>query len=106
MKKPKLEFRDISLGLQMLRSFLLGREHKLHNRFPPLIAPRTIPPPDIPRAPEYKYSKQYYSDRHAYDSVKPPVVAPVALGPPIGNDPRKQSIEGGIKADTVSLLFY
>ncbi|KAJ8714614.1 hypothetical protein PYW07_002839 [Mythimna separata] len=45
-----------------------------------MIAPRSIPPPEVPRGPEYKYSDQYYCYRDALNSVKPPVVAPVAAG--------------------------
>ncbi|KAF9794394.1 hypothetical protein SFRURICE_014614 [Spodoptera frugiperda] len=83
-KRPpiKWDFRDVSSGLQMLRQFLLGRKYTPHNRYPPLIAPRSIPPPDVPRGPEEtnRYSDFYYSDRNALGSVKPPVVAPIAEG--------------------------
>ncbi|CAH2982146.1 unnamed protein product [Chilo suppressalis] len=76
----KWAFRDVSILLQEIRNFLLGRKHTLHPRFPLKVSPRSIPPADIPRAPEYKYSNQYYYERNAFDSVKPPVVAPVAEG--------------------------
>ncbi|KAJ0175110.1 hypothetical protein K1T71_009251 [Dendrolimus kikuchii] len=101
MSRHKWDFRDVSAGLQFLREFLLGRKHHLHGRFPPLIAPRTIPPPDIPRGPEYKYSKQYYYKRNALHSVLPPVVAPVAEGPPVDRDRTKKSQPGGMKPDSV-----
>ncbi|CAH2049313.1 unnamed protein product, partial [Iphiclides podalirius] len=47
------------------------------------MAPRSIPPPDIPRGVQLKYSAQYYFDRNALNSVKPPVEGPVAEGPPL-----------------------
>lgn len=104
MSKYKWDFRDVSVGIRMLREFLLGRKHTLHGRFPPLISPRTIPPPDIPRGPDYKYSQQYYIKRHAMNSVKPPVVAPVAEGPSAQFDPTKINPHGcGLKPDTVCL---
>lgn len=81
--KPKLDFKDISLGLRILREFLLGRPHELkslHVRFPPMLAPRTIPRPDIPRGPDPKYSQFQYCTRSAQRSVKPPVIAPVGEG--------------------------
>ncbi|CAG4943830.1 unnamed protein product [Parnassius apollo] len=99
MAKYKLRFRDVSSGLQKLRDFLLGRKHTLHGRFPPTLAPRTIPPPDIPRGPDYKYSKQYYFKRNALDSVKPPVVAPVAEGRPLakGTETTKNLSNGKVE---------
>ncbi|XP_075980977.1 uncharacterized protein LOC142979743 [Anticarsia gemmatalis] len=75
----KWEFRDVSLGLRIFRDILLGRAHIPHNRFPPFLASRTLPTPDIPRGPEYKYSNQYYYKRNPIRSVHPPVVAPIAL---------------------------
>lgn len=103
MKKWKWDFRDVSVGLKMLREALLGRRHTLHGRFPPQISSRTIPPPDIPRGPEYKYSNQHYFKRSAQDSVQPPVVAPIAEGPPLIRDPTKIFKQGGgIQPDSVS----
>ncbi|XP_068632630.1 uncharacterized protein [Battus philenor] len=78
MSKSKFSYRDVSTLLQSFRNFLLGRDHVIHGRFPPKMASRTIPPPDIPRGTDLKYSEQYYFKRNAFDSVKPPVVAPVA----------------------------
>lgn len=83
-KKVNFEFRDVSSGFQALREFLLGRKYKFHNRFAAIISPRSIPPPDIPRGPEVKYANQWYANRNALNSVKPPVVAPVAEGKPKG----------------------
>ena len=83
MSKTKNKFRDISYGLQKLRDFLLGRKHTLHGRFPPMMASRTLPPADVPRGPDTKYSDKYYFQRNAFNSVHPPVVAPVAEGPPL-----------------------
>ncbi|XP_014363312.1 uncharacterized protein LOC106714722 [Papilio machaon] len=80
MSKLKFPHRDVSTVLQRLRDFLLGRKHTLHLRFPQAVAPRTIPPVDLPRNLDNKYSEQYYYTRSAMDSVKPPVVAPIALG--------------------------
>ncbi|KAI8434270.1 hypothetical protein MSG28_012362 [Choristoneura fumiferana] len=62
----------------------------------------TIPPPEIPRGPEYKYSAQYYCDRNARDSVKPPVIAPIAEGPCWPSDPTKKSQPGGMRADAMT----
>ncbi|XP_053611528.1 uncharacterized protein LOC128675847 [Plodia interpunctella] len=104
-KVPKFDFRDVSLGLKILRDFLLGRKHTLHCRFQPIIAPRSIPTPDIPRGPVYKYSNQYYCNRNVYDSVKPPVVAPVAQGPPLNQDPFKKTQPGGIPPESVCFNF-
>lgn len=73
------DFRDVSKGLARIREILLGRKFVNRHRFPPLISPRSIPPPDVPRGPENKYSDQYYGSRNAMNSVKPPVVAPVAI---------------------------
>ncbi|XP_045776119.1 uncharacterized protein LOC123874660 [Maniola jurtina] len=98
----KFEFRDVSSGFQKLRNFLLGRKHVLHGRFPPLLSPRTLPPPDIPRGPDSKYSDMYYYQRSVYNSIQPPVVAPIAEGPPILRDPTKKAAAGGIRADAIS----
>ncbi|XP_038222152.1 uncharacterized protein LOC119839784 [Zerene cesonia] len=95
----KIQYRDISDGLKKLRDILLGRKYNLHNRFPPFLAPRTIPPAEIPRCPDYKYSDQYYYERNAFDSVKPPIVAPVAEGPPISHDPTKKG--SALKPDDI-----
>lgn len=77
-----MKFRDVSAPLRILRDFLLGVKvpHQLHNRFNPLLAPRTIPQPEIPRTSVDRYAGIYYHTRHALDSVKPPVVGPIALG--------------------------
>lgn len=105
MSKHKWDFRDVSLGLKKLREFLLGRKHTLHGRFPPIVSSRTVPPPDIPRGPEIKYSNHYYHQRNVMNSVLPPVVAPVAEGPPLNQDLKKKTEPGGIKPDTVSTFF-
>lgn len=105
MKRRGFEYRDVSLFFQMLRELLLGRPHNLHNRFPPALAPRTIPTPDIPRGPNDGYAKKYYYTRSASRSVKPPVVAPVAEGPPIKRDPTMKAEAGGISPDSVRLLL-
>ncbi|KAL4717288.1 hypothetical protein ACJJTC_017175 [Scirpophaga incertulas] len=96
------EFRDVSILLQTLRNFLLGRKHTLHQRFPSNVAPRSIPKPDIPRGPEYKYSKQYYYKRNAFDSVKPPIVAPVAECQPMRRDSVKSTSTSTTKPVSVS----
>uniref|UniRef100_A0A8R2AN89 NADH dehydrogenase [ubiquinone] 1 alpha subcomplex subunit 7 n=1 Tax=Bombyx mori TaxID=7091 RepID=A0A8R2AN89_BOMMO len=101
MSKPKWDFRDISKGLKIFRDILLGRKHNLHGRFPPLMSPRSVPTPEIPRGPDNQYSKQYYYKRSAINSVFPPIVAPVAEGPPMNQDPTKKAQPGGIKPDTV-----
>ncbi|KAM3965498.1 LOW QUALITY PROTEIN: uncharacterized protein ACR2FA_000343 [Aphomia sociella] len=105
MAKRKWDFRDVSLGLQILREFLLGRKHNLRGRFPPKVSTRTIPQPDIPRGPDDRYSNQYYFKRNVYDSVKPPKVAPVAEGPPLDQDPTKKTKAGGAKTDTVFFSY-
>ncbi|XP_041980677.1 uncharacterized protein LOC121734257 [Aricia agestis] len=74
----KIKFRDVYDGIQTFRNFLLGRKYTLHNRFLPFISPRSIPRPDIPKSSVVKYSDNYYAQRHVFDSVKPPVIAPVA----------------------------
>ncbi|KAJ2952357.1 hypothetical protein O0L34_g4642 [Tuta absoluta] len=68
------EYRDVGKFLQYLRALLLGRDHKLHARFPKYLAPRSIPKPDVPRAIEYKFAQQYYFNRNYMDSSYPPVV--------------------------------
>ncbi|CAH4022501.1 unnamed protein product [Pieris brassicae] len=88
--------RDVGAFLQKIRAILLGREHNLHGRFPPYISPRTIPPPEITRCPDYKYSNQYYHERNAFHSVHPPVVAPIAEGPPL-----KIGGPGPLKSDAI-----
>lgn len=103
MSKIKIKIRDVSYGLQKLRDFLLGRKHTLHGRFPPMIAPRTLPPPDLPRGPDTKYSDKYYYQRDAFNSVLPPVVAPVAEGPPIvKNKSSKCASRGSMPPNAVS----
>ncbi|XP_028173170.1 basic proline-rich protein-like [Ostrinia furnacalis] len=94
MSRSKWDYRDVSVLLQAIRNFLLGRKHTLHPRFPWKVAARSIPPPDIPRGPEYKYSNQYYHQRNPFESVKPPVVAPVGLG---------GSKQGKMKAESVPI---
>lgn len=89
MSKPKFRFRDVSNGLRKFRDFLLGRKYTLHGRFPPELAPRSIPPADIPRSMQPKYSEQYYFKRSAINSVKPPVVAPVGECPPLTKGEKK-----------------
>ncbi|XP_052742607.1 uncharacterized protein LOC128198917 [Bicyclus anynana] len=98
----KFAFRDVSVGLQKLREFLLGRKHVLHGRFTPMLAPRSLPVPDVPRGPDFKYYDKYYYKRNLYNSIQPPVVAPVAEGPPLITDPTKKSPIGGIRADAIS----
>lgn len=93
MPRVQWTYRDVSTLLQSLRNFLLGRKHTLHPRFPCAVAPRSIPRPDIPRGPEYKYSEQYYATRNYSEAVFPPVVAPVATG-------------GKIKAECVSIFLF
>lgn len=100
----KYKFRDVSYGLQKLRDFLLGRKHILHGRFPPNIAPRTIPTADLPRGPDTPYSQNYYYRRNAFHSVQPPVVAPIAEGPPLIQDPTQKAKAGGVRADAVNTL--
>ncbi|CAG9566108.1 unnamed protein product [Danaus chrysippus] len=97
------KFRDVSYGLQKLRDFLLGRKHILHARFLPNIAPRTIPTADLPRGPDTPYSQNYYCRRNVFHSVHPPVVAPIAEGPPLIQDPTQKVKVGGVRAD--ALLF-
>ncbi|XP_045450333.1 NADH dehydrogenase [ubiquinone] 1 alpha subcomplex subunit 7-like [Melitaea cinxia] len=101
----KKKFRDVSYVLQKLRKFLLGREHTLHGRFPPLVAPRTTPPAEIPRGPDTKYSENYYYKRNAFHSVQPPVIAPIAEGPPILNDPVKKIETKVIRPDAICFNF-
>ncbi|CAH0588090.1 unnamed protein product [Chrysodeixis includens] len=79
----KFEFRDVSSVFQKIRDFILGGKFKLENRFPPLISPRAIQRPDIPRGPEHKYADRWYSKRYMLDSVKPPVLSSLADGKPV-----------------------
>lgn len=79
------DFRDVSIGIKKIREFLLGRKFVFHHRFLPRLSPRSIPKPDVPRGPEYKYSAQYYFKRDAMNSVRPPVVAPIAEGATMGH---------------------
>ncbi|CAH0605891.1 unnamed protein product [Chrysodeixis includens] len=83
-KRVKFEFRDVSTGFQKIREFLLGRKYIQHQRYQPTVAPRSIPPPDIPRGPEVKYANHYYARRNVFNSVRPPVVAPFGEGKPKG----------------------
>lgn len=99
----KFQFRDVSIGIQKLRDFLLGRKHVLHGRFPPTLAPRTLPPADLNRGClDSRYADKYYYQRSAYNSVEPPVVAPIAEGPPLSYDRTTKAPVGGIRADAVS----
>lgn len=103
MKKPhKLQFRDVDAVLQYLRNIFLGRKYILHNRFMPFISPRSIPPPDVPRSPQIKLANNWYHKRSAYDSIWPPVVAPVAEGPAIAQDPKTRGNQpGGLNPNQV-----
>lgn len=72
----------------------------------PFIAPRTIPPPDPPRSPEIKLANNWYHKRSFYDSVWPPIVAPVAEGPAIGHDPKTRGSEPrGLNPNQVIFLY-
>lgn len=106
MKKPhQLSFRDVDAVLQYVRNLLLGRKYTLHNRFMPFIASRTVPPADVPRSPEVKLANNWYHKRSIYDSVWPPVVAPVAEGPAIAQDPKTHGKEpGGLNPNQVVFL--
>lgn len=106
MTKPhKLNFRDVDALLQYFRNFFLGRKYTLHNRFMPFISPRTIPPPVVPRSPDIKLANNWYHKRSSYDSVWPPVVAPVAEGPAIAQDPKTRGNEaGGLNPNQVILV--
>lgn len=74
--KPKILPRDVSPMFQKIREFLLGHSHIKHTRFEHLISPRSIPPPEIPhRGCNPKYHDHYYFNRHALNSIKPPVIA-------------------------------
>lgn len=106
MTKPhKLNFRDVDAVLQYLRNFFLGRKYTHHNRFMPFISSRTTPPADVPRSPEIKLANNWYHKRSAYDSVWPPVVAPVAEGPAIAQDPKTRGSQpGGLDPNQVIFL--
>lgn len=68
------KIRDISPGLQVLRNFLLGRQHKMALRFEKDLAPRTADPPNLPEGPAHILSANYYYARDARREVHPPKV--------------------------------
>lgn len=64
--------RDVNPIFQLIRSFLLGRDHTLALRYEEDMSCRTQSPPCIPDGPHHKCSKNYYWTRNARSSVAPP----------------------------------
>lgn len=74
MSRARIEVRDVSPFLQVIRNFLLGRKHTQALRFPQDVSTRSPPPPNIPGGPAHKLSANYYYARDARREVAPPEV--------------------------------
>ncbi|CAH0383455.1 unnamed protein product [Bemisia tabaci] len=98
MTKPRpQEFRDVTIGLRILRDLLLGRKHDRDNRFSAFVATRSPAPPQLPPGPHAKLSDNYYYTRDARHIVEPPLlIAGPQVAPQIESAESKSKVSANV----------
>ncbi|XP_071448277.1 NADH dehydrogenase [ubiquinone] 1 alpha subcomplex subunit 7-like [Hetaerina americana] len=102
----KVEPRNVGPLLQMLRNFLLGREHTTHLRHQDYISARTQPLPNLPDGPAHKLSMNYYYSRDGRREVKLPTVLASQTGQKAISEGTSETKDVAVKkAPTPGVMF-